>query len=38
MFDLSSISAGLELLSVNHTSAYENFELKGFKTMIFFEI
>ena len=35
MFDLSSISSCLEFLSVNHTSSYENPELKVFKNMSF---
>ena len=29
MFVLSSISSGLEFLSVNHSSIYENSELKN---------
>ena len=33
MFVLSSISRFLEFWSVNHTSIYENFELKGFKNI-----
>ena len=36
MFILSSISSGLEFLSVNHTSIYENSELKIFKNKTFF--
>ena len=36
MFILSSISRGLELWSVNHTSIYENSELKGFRNIWFF--
>ena len=35
MFILSSISSGLEFWSVNHTSIYENSELKVFKNMKF---
>ena len=35
MFILSSISSGLEFLSVNHTTIYENFELKVFKNIRF---
>ena len=39
MFILFSISSGLELGSVNHTSIYENSELKVFKNIqIFGEI
>ena len=33
MFTLSSISRGLEFRSVNHTSIYENSELKVFENM-----
>ena len=33
MFILSSISSGLEFLSVNQISIYENFKLKVFKNM-----
>ena len=33
MFILSSISRGLEFRSVNHTSIYENSELKVFENM-----
>ena len=33
MFGLFSISSGLELRSVNHTSIYENSELKIFKNI-----
>ena len=33
IFILSSISIGLELWSVNHTSIYENSELKAFKNI-----
>ena len=33
MLILSSISSGLELLSVNHTSTYGNSKLKFFKNM-----
>ena len=33
MFILSPISSGLEFWSVNHTSIYENSELKIFKNM-----
>ena len=36
MFVLSCISSGLEFLSVNHTSIYENSELKVFKNINFF--
>ena len=36
MFILSSISSALEFWSVNHTSIYENPELKVFKNMTFF--
>ena len=32
----SSISSGLEFLSVNHTSIYGHSELKVFKNIIFF--
>ena len=35
MFILSSISSGLEFWSVNHTSIYENSELKVFKNIKF---
>ena len=35
MFILSSISSSLEFWSVNHTSKYENSELKVFKNMNF---
>ena len=35
MFVLSSISSGLESLSVNHNSIYENLELKVFKNIKF---
>ena len=35
MFILSSISSSLEFWSVNHTSKYENSELKVFKNMKF---
>ena len=35
MFILSFISSGLELWSVNHTSIYENSELKVFKNITF---
>ena len=35
MFILSYISSGLEFSSVNHTSIYENSELKVFKNKIF---
>ena len=35
MFVLSSISRGLEFWSVNHTSIYENSELKAFKNIKF---
>ena len=35
MLILSSISSGLEFLSVNHTSIYENSESKIFKNMNF---
>ena len=36
MFILSSISSGLEFQSVNHTSMYENSELKAFKMIKMF--
>ena len=35
MFVLSSISSGLKLWSVNHTSIYENFDSKVFKNLNF---
>ena len=35
MFTLSSISRGIEFGSVNHTSIYQNSELKVFKNMTF---
>ena len=35
MFVLSSISSGLKLWSVNHTSIYENFDSKVFQNLIF---
>ena len=35
MFILSSISRGLDFWSVNHTSIYENSELKVFKNIKF---
>ena len=35
MFILSSIPGGLEFWSVNHTSMYENFELKVFPNIKF---
>ena len=35
MFILSSIFSGLEFRSVNHTSIYENSELKVFKNVKF---
>ena len=35
MFILSSITSGLEFKSVNHTSIYENLELKFFKNIRF---
>ena len=35
MFILSSISSALEFWSVNHTSVYENSELKVFKNIKF---
>ena len=35
MFNLSSISSGLEFRLVNHTSIYENSELKVFKNITF---
>ena len=35
VFILSSISSGLEFWSVNHTSIYENSELKVFKNIKF---
>ena len=36
MFILSFISRGLEFWSVNHTSIYENSDLKIFKNINFF--
>ena len=36
MFILSSISSGVEFSTVNHTSIYENSELKGFKNINIF--
>ena len=36
MLVLSSISSGLEFWSANHTSIYENSELKVFKNINFF--
>ena len=36
MFILSSISSGSEFLSVNHTSTYENSELKVCRNIQFF--
>ena len=36
MFILSSISSGLELWSVSHSSIYKNSELKVFKNIKFF--
>ena len=36
MFILPSIARGLEFLSVNHTSIYENSELKVFKNIKYF--
>ena len=36
MFILSFISRGLEFWSVNHTSIYENSDLKIFKNIKFF--
>ena len=36
MFVLSSTSSDLEFQSVNHTSVYENSELKDFRNIIFF--
>ena len=35
MFILSSVSRGFEIWSVNHTSMYENSELKIFKNITF---
>ena len=35
MFALSTISSGLDFRSINHTSIYENFELKVFKNITF---
>ena len=35
MFILSSVSSGLEFWSLNHTSIYENSELKVLKTLNF---
>ena len=35
MFVLSSISGGLQFLSVNHTWIYDNYESKFFKRIIF---
>ena len=35
LFILSSISSGLEIWSVNHTSIYENFEWNLFKNIKF---
>ena len=35
MFTLSFISSGLEFWSLNHTSMYENSELKVFKNIKF---
>ena len=37
MFILSSISRGLEVWSVNHTSIYENFDSKCFKNIKFLD-
>ena len=36
MFILSSISSHLEILSINHTSIYEDSESNGFKNIKFF--
>ena len=36
IFILFSISSSLKFWSVNHTSIYENYELKVFKNLIFF--
>ena len=36
MFILSSISGGQEFFSLNHTSIYENSELKILKNITFF--
>ena len=35
MFILSFISSGLEFWSVNHSSTYENYELKDFQNVKF---
>ena len=35
MVTLSSVYSGLELWSLNHTSIYENSELKAFKNIKF---
>ena len=35
MFILSFISSGLEFWSVNHSSIYENYELKDFQNVKF---
>ena len=35
MFIISSVSSGLEYLSVNHTSIYENSKLKVFQNIKF---
>ena len=37
MFILFSISSGLEFWSVNHTSIYENYELKMFENIRFLD-
>ena len=37
MYSLSSISSGLEFWSANHTSIYENSELKVFKKIFWLE-
>ena len=37
MFILSSIFRGLEIWSVNHTSIYENSELKVFENITFLD-
>ena len=37
MFILSSISSGLEIWSINHTSIYENSESKDFKNIRFLD-
>ena len=37
MFILSSISSGLEIWSINHTSIYKNSESKDFKNIRFLD-